>query len=75
MNREYIDVKGQVKKYYYRASKMTKKPNCPNCSSRTNKITMTVLETRITIGYYCKLCEQIYIYNKFKVFLIKSKFS
>lgn len=72
MNREYITVKGQVKKYYYRQSESTKKPKCPNCSSATLKITMTLAESRIPIGYYCKHCEQMYIYNKFKVFLIKS---
>jgi len=73
MNRQYIDVKGKVHNYTYSLSKMKKRSKCPNCNEYVNILTVRIYDKNIKIGYYCKFCNQVYIFNKYKVFIIKSE--
>lgn len=73
MKAKYIDVNGIVRNYYYTHQQLKRKPKCPNCSIKLHYIVINDSGIRIRIGYYCKSCKQIYIYDKYNTFLIKSE--
>ena len=72
--REYIDIKGKIHKYKYLVSTTKRKPKCPNCNYALNFVFINHnSKGHIKIGYFCpnSNCNQVYIYNNKKVFLIK----
>jgi len=73
MKAKYIDVKGMVRNYYYTNHQLKRKPKCPNCSFKLHYIVINIDGNRVRIGYYCKSCNQTYIYDKYNVFLLKSE--
>lgn len=73
MNRQYITVKGKVHNYTYSLSKMKKRSKCPNCNQYVRRLATIINSNYLRIGYYCKFCNQVYIFNKYKVFIIKSE--
>jgi len=73
MNRQYITIKGKVHNYSYSLFKMKKRSKCPNCNRLVKVLTTRIYNKQIKIGYYCKHCGQVYIFNKYRVFIIKSE--
>jgi len=73
MKAVYIDVNGVVRNYYYSHQQLKRKPKCPNCSIKLHYIVININGNRVRIGYYCKSCNQVYIYDKYKIFYIKSE--
>jgi len=73
MNRQYIDVKGKVHNYAYSLSKMKKRSKCPNCIEYVRCLAVMLYSNWTRIGYYCPFCNQVYIFNKYKTFIIKSE--
>ena len=73
MIRQYIDVKGKVHTYTYSLSKMKKRSKCPNCNEYVKRLSTMINSNWIKIGYVCKSCNQVYIFDKYKTFIIKSE--
>lgn len=65
MRREYISVSGKVIIREYKYWSMNHKPTCRNCHYKLKRIFIRDNKQHKSIGYYCKYCNIIYLYEKY----------
>jgi hypothetical protein len=65
MRIEYITVSNIPIKQHSKWSKKKTRPRCLNCSVALNSLTYQKNDKPKKIGYICKQCKTIFIYNKY----------
>lgn len=69
MRNEYITVSGKhiIREYKYWS--MNHKPTCRNCRYKLKRIFFRDKKQHKSIGYYCKYCHIVYLYEKYNIVL------
>jgi len=75
----YITTEGIRREYQYpsykRCQSNNRKPYCPlnGCKQALTHIKVCVNQKYIKIGYYCKVCNALFIKPKYKLFKLKEE--
>ena len=73
----YITTEGARREYLYpryvRSHSNNRKPYCPlaQCKQALTHIKVSVKQKQIKIGYYCKVCNALFIKPEYKLFKLK----